>query len=272
MLRRQSSIFDLERVRESVLVRHLEFHSTLPSTNRTARDLLPALLQTAPALVLVDHQTAGIGRKGNAWWSSVGALTFSIVVDPTVLCIQPSRRPLMSIAAGLAIRDALSGMLPNRGVSIKWPNDVYIGNQKICGILSEQHVADNRQAVIIGIGVNVNNSLTAAPDDVRLRAVSMFDLQQQSFDMTAVLISILHQIHRRFNQIDTRLTGLLAEANRFHMLRDQSVSVQILNNVATGVCVGIDDDGCLVLQSESGIQRIASGVVLDWTQASARQA
>ena len=74
---------------------------------------------------------------------------------------------MVSLAAGLAVRDALLNLMPNCPFVLKWPNDVLVGNRKVCGILVEQHSVAQRQAVIIGIGVNVNNSLLDAPRKLR---------------------------------------------------------------------------------------------------------
>ena len=274
-----SSGFDLDRLRRSEWILHVEFHRSLPSTSTTALELLPQLLSTAPALVLVDQQTAGRGLKGNAWWSSAGALTFSVIIDPLVSGIAPERRSLMSVASALAVRDAISRVVPDRIVQLKWPNDVYVGTQKLCGILAEQHSVQQpgvqqpgvqqpgvpgRQGVIIGVGVNVNNSLADAPSEVQLRAASLFDLQHQSFDMTSILEEILQQLPRRLHQISRQLPGLLAEANRYHLLKGCTITVQLPESQLTGHCIGIDEDGCLVLNTDRGIRRLSSGVVMNW--------
>ena len=137
-------------------------HCPPPST--TAFELLHPLLEVSPSLVLTCEQTAGRGRKGNAWWSSTGALTFTLVVNADELPMSSERRPMISLATGLAVRDALQTHLPEQEFSLKWPNDVFTGEQKICGILVEQHSIADRQAVLIGIGINVNNSLAGRSD------------------------------------------------------------------------------------------------------------
>jgi BirA family biotin operon repressor/biotin-[acetyl-CoA-carboxylase] ligase len=262
--RSQHGTFNLDRILSETDVRHVEYHDTLPSTNTTALELLGPLLDNTPALVLTTNQSSGRGRKGNVWWSSNGALTFTLVVDATQLPVTVERRPMISLAAGLAVRDALVSLLPHCPFVLKWPNDVLLSNRKVCGILVEQHSLEERQAVIIGIGVNVNNSLRDAPPEVSQRAVSLFDLEGHSLDLNAVLILILQSLSLRIHQLTIQPRLALAETNRYNVLTGRVVTLQIGETSITGVCVGVDDEGRLVLQSETELHRCSSGIVTDW--------
>lgn len=258
------STFDLDRIKDDTDICHVEYHDTLPSTNLTAVQLLGPLLDNTPALVLTSNQSAGRGRKGNAWWSSGGALTFSWVVDAASLPVAAERRPMVSLAAGLAVRDALTELLPNCPFVLKWPNDVLIGDRKICGILVEQHSVDQRQGVIVGIGVNVNNSLLQAPSEISQRATSLYDIEGRSFDLNAVLVTILNRLSFRITQLTSQPRLALAETNRHNVLTGRIVTLQVCDATITGVCVGVDDEGQLVLQSERQLYRCASGIVVKW--------
>jgi len=171
---------------------------------------------------------------------------------------------MTSLAAGLAVRDALQEHAPDHEFLLKWPNDVYTGEQKICGILVEQHSRGGRQAVLIGIGINVNNSLRDAPTDVAQRAISLFDLEGHSLDLTSVLISILQRMDFRIGQLSTQPRMALSEANRHNLLTGRTVTLQLADQTVTGTCIGIDEEGQLVLQSESAVHRCSSGIVLRW--------
>lgn len=256
--------FDITRIIRETSIRHVEYHPTLPSTSTTAVELLAPLLEVSPSLVLTSLQTAGRGRKGNAWWSSPGALTFTIIVDAGELPVTPERRPMVSLAAGLAVRDALKTHAPEQAFLLKWPNDIYTGEQKICGILVEQHSIGDRQAVLIGIGINVNNSLRGAPAEVAQRATSLFDLHGQSLELTTLLIELLQRLDFRIGQLSTQPRLALSEANRHHMLTGRTVTLQLADQKVTGTCIGIDDEGQLVLQSDTQLHRCSSGIVLRW--------
>ena len=262
--RSQQCPFDLERIVVDTDVRYIEYHDTLKSTNTTAVELLGPLLDNAPALVLTSNQSAGRGRKGNPWWSSAGALTFSGVVDAAQLPVTVERRSMVSLAAGLAVRDALLTLMPGCPFVLKWPNDVLIGDRKVCGILVEQHSVAQRQAVIIGIGVNVNNSLRDAPAEIAQRATSLFDLEGRSFDLSSLLIVILQRLSFRINQLTIQPRLALAETNSHNVLTGRIVTLQVGDATITGLCVGVDDEGQLVLQTELQLHRCASGIVVKW--------
>ena len=257
--------FDLERIVTDTDVVYVEYHDTLKSTNTTAVELLGPLLDNAPALVLTSNQSAGRGRKGSQWWSSGGALTFSWVVDAARLSVTVERRSMVSLAVGLAVRDALMDLMPGYPFVLKWPNDVLIGDRKVCGILVEQHSVAQRQAVIIGIGVNVNNSLRDAPMEIAQRATSLFDLEARSFDLSSLLILILQRLSVRINQLTTQPRLALAETNCHNVLTGRIVTIQMGDTTITGRCVGIDDEGLLVLQTELQLHRCASGIVMNWS-------
>jgi BirA family biotin operon repressor/biotin-[acetyl-CoA-carboxylase] ligase len=256
--------FDLPRLLRESSLQHCEYHPTLESTSTLASELLEPLLNTAPALVLTAEQTAGRGRKGNAWWSGSGALTFTLVLRAEELPLPAPRRPILAIAAGLAVRNALAALAPQAVVTVKWPNDVYAESRKICGILVEQQGSAARPGLLIGVGINVNNSTSEAPPEISTRAVSLCDLAGSPFDLTTVLISVLREIDTAITEISRRPARLLAEVNRHSLLNGRIVAVRTNESEIRGHCHGIDEDGCLVLQSPSGIARCNTGVVQEW--------
>ncbi|MEZ6063240.1 MAG: biotin--[acetyl-CoA-carboxylase] ligase [Planctomycetaceae bacterium] len=257
--------FDLPLICRQTGIRHVEYHETLESTNRLAVSLLKPLLEVAPALVLTANQTAGRGRGSNQWWSTAGALTFSIVLDAESMDLPVERRAMISLLTGLAVRNAVAPLVPNRTTAIKWPNDVLVGEQKICGILAEQHNAGDRCGVIIGIGVNVNNSLSPAPMEVRQRAASVFDLTGQHQDLTAVLIAIVAELTSLKQRLSRSPAAVLSEANAASILNGRELVLQTGDRQHAGTCRGIDEDGALVLETAAGtIQRFSGGSVVTW--------
>ena len=246
-------------------VRHIEYHPELPSTNRTAVELLLPLIERSPALVITGRQTAGRGRKGRPWWSSTGALTFSLVLDVARLTVPPERRPMLALAAGLAVRQTIAEHLTPHDVQVKWPNDVIVGHRKICGILTEQHTTGGRVGLITGIGVNVNNSLHLAPDDIRHRATSMCDIQHQAFDLLEILVGVLQQLECRIQQLAAQPDSLIAELNDHHCLNGCFVTLHCGDRQVDGVCQAVDAAGNLNLLTGTGLQRFPSGTVTGWS-------
>jgi BirA family biotin operon repressor/biotin-[acetyl-CoA-carboxylase] ligase len=259
------SAFSVRRILAETDMRHVEYHPVLASTSDTARELLTDLLSVAPAVVLADSQTAGRGRQGKTWATTSGALTFSVVIDPQSVALPPDRRPLIALAAGSAVHDVIAHQLPDADVRIKWPNDVLINQQKVCGILIEQHTSASRSGIVIGIGVNVNNSFRTADDELRHTATALIDALDVPPQPEELLIAILQALMKRLGQLHVRLPQLLSEVNAVHAMNQHRVTVDQSGNIFSGLCHGIDDGGCLVLQDETDqIHRLRSGTVVRW--------
>ncbi len=256
--------FDLSRITRETDVQHVEYHESLDSTNKLAREILSDLIPLSPTVVLTSNQSAGRGRGANSWWATSGALTFSLVLDVADLGLSPDRLPIVSLATGLAVRNVIADLVPASSVTIKWPNDVLVGGAKICGILTEQHSVDGNSAIVIGVGVNVNNSLAPAPEDVRQRATSVFDLSNAHHDLTDTLVSLLPRIYQAIRDLRGRQAALLAELNSHSFLNGRSVSLQVGQATTNGLCRGIDDMGCLVIDDGSDCHRFNAGTVIEW--------
>lgn len=256
--------FDLSRITRETSIKHVEYHEALDSTNKLAREVLSDLLPLCPALVLTSNQTAGRGRGDNSWWATSGALTFSLVLNPADLDLSPDRLPLISLATGLAVRNAVADIVPDSSVAVKWPNDVLVGGAKICGILTEQHAVDGKSALVVGVGINVNNSLAPAPEDVQQRGTSVFDLCDEHHDLTDTLIRLLPQIDSTIESLRDGQTAMLAELNSHSYLNGRSVSLQAGQTTTSGQCHGIDETGRLVVDDGHMIHRFNAGTVTRW--------
>ena len=177
----------------------------------------------------------------------------------------PESRPLVALAAGLAVRSVVADLLPGHTVTTKWPNDVLISDQKVSGILSEQHSTDSGSIFVIGIGLNVNNSTATAPDDVRLRATSVFDQTGQSHDLTDTLIQLLGKLQSVLDRLKQNPVEIAREAAQFNRLTGSQTTIQTPTETLTGRCTGIADDGAILLNVEGTIREIRAGTVVEFT-------
>lgn len=149
-------------------------HYILLKETKSTNSYLQEISADAPhgTVVAATSQTAGRGQRGNSWESEAGKnITMSMLLRPSVL---PSRQFLLSEAAALAVVHTLDGYLGD-GVSVKWPNDVYYGDRKICGLLIEHSLSGGKIShTIAGIGLNVNQRefLSDAPNPVSLYQVT----------------------------------------------------------------------------------------------------
>ena len=254
------SAFDLERLRGVDFVRHVVFHSELPSTNDHALGLAEDPGLATPLLVLAEQQTAGRGRGANRWWHATGGLTFSLVIDTRNLAIPTRLWPKVALTSGLAVCESLAGRTGKLAVRLKWPNDVYLEGRKICGILVEvPHRAEGR--VVIGVGVNVNNSLREAPEELQQSATSLVDHLGPTSDVTDLLVEILASLGDYLESLGRGEPWLVERWRSRCLLTGRTVTVRLGPREVTGQCGGIDDDGALIVNTPLGIEHCFAGTV-----------
>ena len=251
---------DFDRIRSETFVNEVEYHAEISSTNDRALELAERQVGRSPLLVLTEKQTSGRGRGTNRWWSSGGALTFSLLLETAAFQLPPSRWPRASLTAGLAVCEAIQEMLPAHDVELKWPNDVFLQRRKVCGILIE--VPRQRSgAIVVGIGINVNNSFDGAPADLTGKATSLRDAGLPPTDLVDVLICVLNRLSERIAWIGSRDDELQRRWRELCLLTNRSVQINVGTRSIAGVCHGIDDDGALLVETQDGIERCFAGVV-----------
>ena len=123
--------FDLPRILADTFVRRVEYRDELDSTSDLALRWAAEANSERPLLVLADRQLRGRGRGENRWWTGQGALTFSLVVDISLLRQQSPAWPRVSLATALAVCEAILERWPHHDVRIKWPNDVFLQGRSL---------------------------------------------------------------------------------------------------------------------------------------------
>lgn len=164
----------------------------LPSVGST-NSYIDSEIPSAPhgTVVLAHEQTAGRGQRGNTWEAAPGMnVTMSMVLRPRGL--EPARQFLISQAVSLAVVEVLDTLLPDHTVSVKWPNDIYVGDRKICGILIE-NVLEGRSIArcTVGLGLNVNQPEFTSPAP---NPVSLTQLTGLTYDVEAIALAIAERI------------------------------------------------------------------------------
>lgn len=222
--------------------------------------LLDAADRGAPhRTVLVCHrQTGGRGRRGRTWISSpAGSLTFSL------LWRFPPGAPLpmgLSLAVGVAVARALEDV-GAQGVQLKWPNDVLVRGRKLAGILVDlQNGRAAPAAAVIGIGINLR-----LPPDLPSDAFPAGDLYLAMAEPPPrldLLARLLIELDATLETFDREGFGAFRDPwLARHAMQDVVVQVAGDNQTLSGVCRGLDVDGALLLETDSGLQRIVVGDV-----------
>lgn len=210
------------------------------------------------AVIATDNQVAGKGRLGRDWRAPAGAsLAVSVLLRPQT----PAGRPLppeslgwFGLLAGLAMTRACNTVLPERSrASLKWPNDVLIGDRKVCGVLSELVNTSHGVALIVGTGVNI---LLTEKDLPVPTATSL--LLSGADSETATIDAVLAAYLTEFSRItkvftsaagNVRSSGLLDQVSEVCGTLGQSVRVELPSGESpVGTAIGINEDGSLVVE------------------------
>lgn len=254
---------DLARVTQDTCIERVHFYDEIDSTNTRALEHAKASSEGLTELFVAERQTAGRGRGNNRWWSDRGSLTWSVLSRP--VNAPPATLPQVSLTMGLAICEAVEQF--TRGdVALKWPNDVYLDGRKVAGILIELAGSD-RQRLVIGVGLNVNNSVQNAPPEVRERATSLVDSQPNAgteLDRTAVLIACLSEIERHLARFESSDPKLCDDWRSRSLLTGRNVTLATPKQEIAGICEGLADNGALLIRTAAGVQACHGGVVISF--------
>ena len=231
------------------------------STNRWLRDYLASdkhgLARTSSVRVspsssdaiiaVAEYQTAGKGCGTNSWESERGKnLTFSMLIHPDGLSANEQFH--ITEVVSVALCETLEAYINNK-VEIKWPNDIYVGDRKICGILIENRLQGSTiKDCIIGIGLNVNQRVfrSDAPNPV-----SMYQLMGQETDRDALLKDFLEA----FERISQSKTTSRDYRERLYRKEQMAIYEDQLGWFKARL-TDVQPDGRLVLVDETGWERI----------------
>jgi BirA family biotin operon repressor/biotin-[acetyl-CoA-carboxylase] ligase len=207
----------------------VELYSTIGSTMDEAH-VLGATGAVAGTLVLADMQSAGRGRLGRVWRSATGAGIWLTVLERPR---EGSALDVLSLRIGLAVATALDGFAGDV-VRLKWPNDLYLGERKLGGVLVEARWRENRpEWVAIGVGINLH-----PPEDIA-NAIGLPQAQSRLRVLESVMPAIRHAASR---------VGLLDEGELEHYAARDFASGRRCVSPAMGIVQGINEAGELAVR------------------------
>jgi len=204
------------------------------------------------AIATTDHQTAGRGRLGRRW---VEAPETSVMVSVLLRPPAERRAPELSLVAAVAVALVLDDATGRTSAQIKWPNDVLLDGRKVAGILAEMKGV----AVVLGIGINVNQTAAELPPVTKLEAASLRTLDGVVRDREAVLASLLSHLDHLYGEWRT---GSLAALHPALTARDFLRGRRVGAGETVGVAAGIDRHGRLRLETPTGLVHVESGEIV----------
>ena len=210
------------------------------STNNYAKQQIRENGLSEGTVFLAHEQTAGRGQQKNSWESEPGEnLLFSIVLCPDFLEIR--RQFMLSKVVALGIYKALNKYVDS--LKIKWPNDIYAGNQKLGGILIENSVMSGLlKSAVVGIGLNVNQTLFPAG---LITAVSIKQATGKTLVPVVAAQELCECLENRYQQLQQRTASLLPEYNRVLYKAGEQVKLRTSEKVIETQIVGVKENGLL---------------------------
>jgi BirA family biotin operon repressor/biotin-[acetyl-CoA-carboxylase] ligase len=226
----------------------LFFFENLPSTNSHAAHLLKNNDLTEGTIIYTNYQSAGRGQIGKRWESEDDKnLLISIILFPSM--INPDDQFYLSMIVSLGICDFLRRYIPV--CSIKWPNDIYVNNDKIAGILIENSILGNQiENTIAGIGLNVNQDkfYSDAPNPVSLSLIT-----GMSYDLTLCLNQLASDLDKRYKQLISENFIQIKQEYVTRLFRlNEWCNFRDMNDVFSGRVVSVTDNGRLLIEKRNG--------------------
>jgi BirA family biotin operon repressor/biotin-[acetyl-CoA-carboxylase] ligase len=212
--------------------------------------------ESGPLWVTAESQSAGRGRGGNVWLSPRGNLYATLLLrEPS----PPRLAPQLAFVAGLALHDAVAACASSLAPSLrlKWPNDLLLGERKLAGVLIE---AENTPVFAVAVGIGIN--CTSHPADARFPATdlkaagAMVGVEQMFNALDQAMQSRLTQWQKGAGFADARRDWLKRAARL-----GESIQVRLPERELIGIFSGLDETGCLMLDTGGKTEMIAAGEV-----------
>lgn len=250
---------------EGLAVTNVVYYHETDSTNTRAKQAAEDG-EKSGTLFITECQTGGRGRRGRTWESPAGSgIWMSLLLRPE---IKPFDASMLTIVAAMGMKDAIEeiigGGTGQGGIhcKIKWPNDIVLGDRKICGMLTEMSAeTDWINYVVIGIGVNVNT--TEFDDSIKDTASSILLQTGSSVKRSDVVVAFARHFSRYYDEFlkECNLSGLADDYNKALINVGRDVKIVERDGSFVAKAVGIDETGSLIVEKDGDTKRIVAGEV-----------
>ena len=264
-------MIDIKKIKaglSSVIIgQNIYWYPKLESTNDYAMDLAK---KGAPegTVIGADYQTAGKGRAGKSWFSPAGKNLLASVI------LRPERDVEVSQKIVLAVADiiicSLSDYLEEHEkkklkFEVKWPNDILYDKKKIAGILTQSILQGKKiDALIVGIGININTEQNEFPDELRSKATSLHSiLGGKTVDINDILIKLINNFEKKYIKLErTNYEGVVESWKKnCYSIGSEIVIEMPRKGKIKAVFDDVAEDGFLIYRIESEKKKLISGSV-----------
>lgn len=220
------------------------------STNDEASACIARSSGPEGTLVVTDRQTAGRGQRGSIWEAQPGQnLTISLILRPSFL--KATEQFQLNMAVSLGLYDTLQPLLGGHPLRIKWPNDLYVGDRKLGGILIENTIQGYNLAwSVVGMGLNVNQTGFAYPTATSLQQLVPLP---EGYDLPGLLTQLCEKFEPRYWQLRAGAVGTLNAAYEQTLYRKGEEAWYEADGVRfRGTITGVDASGRLLMETATG--------------------
>lgn len=236
--------------------------TSVTSTQHIAHQLAR---ENAPhgTVVIADEQTKGKGRMNRSWYSSKNkGIWMSIILRPEIL---PYLAPQLTLLTATVLAEVFDKEL-KIWPQIKWPNDLLINQKKTAGILTEmQAEQDQIQYVVIGIGINVNQSIHDIPDELSNKATSLHIASNKERSIKDLIQQILQSFEPSYNDyIENGFSDIKKKWESYGFKIGEKIKINTLKHSWTAKFNGIASDGALLIENNDGQIKKLYSAEIDW--------
>ncbi len=246
------SAIDLDAVK---LIRRLDIFEEIDSTSQ----YLLERSQKHACVVLAEYQNCGRGRRGSCWLSPLGAglnLSIGWHFDKPAVSLN-----WLALASGVAVARAL-GSMGFDGIELKWPNDIFFRGKKLGGLLVETRGEIAGQSdVVLGVGLNI-----AVPvgfkEQIDQPYTALAEVKATLPERNRIVTSVISELVVLLqHHIECGTEAILDEWRRYDCMRGRRVTLKSQDCEISGLVLGIDGDGALMMSTNRGVQRYVAGEI-----------
>lgn len=227
--------------------RPILFCKEVVSTNAVAKEM--AFSASNGTVILAEVQTSGRGRMNRFWNSPPGGIWMSIILKPKIM---PSEAFKINLAISVALTRALFHLY-GLDVGIKWPNDLIVGENKICGVLTEIGAEmDGLNYAVVGIGINANIDPDSFPEE--WKAASLSRELGRAVSRAELVQKVLLEVERAYEEMLESFELISKEWSTRSVTLKRRVKIITKTSEFEGVAVGLEEDGALKVRRDDGTE------------------
>ena len=209
-------------------------------------------------VIIAEEQTGGVGRMGREWISPSGGIWITVVLKPRV---PVDHIFMITMAGSIAVARAIRKEF-DLGALIKWPNDIFIGNKKVAGLLLELSAeADRVHHCLLGIGIDANVSINNFSEALQKQITSISAELGHEVDRASFLARILKEFESHYLLLESgEYDTIIREWKSMSCTLETRVQIRTLKNSFEGEAIDIDEFGALIIRKDNGkLERVIAG-------------